>query len=402
VATFRVFLLNDPEDIERVLVTDHDRFMKGRALGGARRIFGQGLLTSDGDLHQRQRRLIQPAFRRMKMADYARTMTALAAECHATWSEEHTMDIAHEMNRLTLAIAGRMLFGADGDELLAPLEDQLPAVDDLLEVPVLPLAALTDFLPLRRTRRLRRTRATLDNLLSDIIERRRRDRSDRGDMLTALMGSDGDEPAAVMPEVQLRDELITLLLAGHDTTANALAWAWFLLGQHPEVERRLHAEIDAVAGRRAVEADDLPELPFARAVFGESMRLYPPAWLIGRVTVSEYDAKGYTIPSGSLVVVSPWVLHRNRAYFPEPDRFDPDRWLGEEHKRLPRFAYFPFGGGPRGCMGEAFAWMEGVLLLAAIAQRWRFRLLDARAPDMLPALTLKPKGGIRVVPERRL
>jgi len=201
-----------------------------------------------------------------------------------------------------------------------------------------------------------------------------------------------------MSDVQLRDEIVTLLLASHETTANALAWTWYLLARHADAEARLHAEIDTVLGTgRCPNADDLPELPYTRMVLAESMRLYPPAWLLARVAVEEHEARGYVLPAGSLAVLSPWVVHRNSSYFPAPQRFDPERWGAATHNGRPRFSYFPFGGGSRGCMGEAFAWMEGVLLLAVIAQRWRFRLLDESShPEIRPALTLTPRSGIRV------
>ncbi len=206
-----------------------------------------------------------------------------------------------------------------------------------------------------------------------------------------------------MSDSQLRDEVITLLLASHETTANALAWTWYLLARHPRDEARLHAEVDAVLGTgRVPQAGDVAAFPFTRMVFAESMRLYPPAWLLARVAIENHEAQGYAVHAGSLVVMSPWVVHRNANYFPDPERFDPDRWRADGHNGRPRFAYFPFGGGSRGCMGEAFAWMEGVLLLAVIAQRWRFRLIDESSPpDMHPALTLTPKTGIRVKVERR-
>jgi cytochrome P450 len=205
-----------------------------------------------------------------------------------------------------------------------------------------------------------------------------------------------------MSDVQLRDELTTILLAGHETTANALAWTWYLVARHPEVERRLHAEIDAALGHRRPTADDLTALPYTQMVFAESMRLYPPAWLLGRVAVEDHAAGGYAIPAGSIVVLSPWAVHRNEAFFPAPERFDPERWQPARVAGRPRFSYFPFGGGMRGCMGEAFAWMEGVLVMATLAQRWRFRLVDdASVPEPQPAITLRPRRGIRLRLEDR-
>lgn len=398
---FHTFLLNHPDDIELVLVTHQHRFIKGRSLNGARRLFGNGLLTSDRALHARQRRLVQPAFHRVRMDDYARIMTTLADERRDRWRDGDTIDIAGDMSSLTLTITSRILFGADGDAVAAEIGEALETTTSLMEIAVLPFTALTDLLPLSPVRRFRAARATLDRVVNELIARRRRDGGDTGDMVSLLLSA-RNEAGEGMPDSQLRDEVITLLLASHETTATALAWTWYLLARHARDEAAMHSEIDALPGQgRLPQAGDVAALPFTRMVFAESMRLYPPAWLLARVAVENHEARGYLVPAGSLVVMSPWVVHRNGMYFPEPETFEPGRWRTENHGR-PRFSYFPFGGGSRGCMGEAFAWMEGVLLLAVIAQRWRFRLLDDSShPGMHPGLTLTPKSGIRVKVERR-
>ena len=401
-ATLRVFLLNHPDDIEQVLVTYQHRFIKGRSLGRARRLFGNGLLTSDGALHRRQRRIIQPAFHRQRLSMYADVIFAPALDECERWKAGDTVDIAGEMSRLTLAIAGRMLFGADSGAIVDNAGRTLETATSLLEVAVLPLAPFIDLFPLPHVQRLRAARAAVDRLLSDIIDRRRRDGRVADDLLSMLLAAQDEKSTNGMSDEQLRDELMTLLLAGHETTANALAWTWYLMARHPEIEARLHAELDAALGARRPTADDLPALSYTRMVFAEAMRLYPPAWLLGRTAIEDHTARGYFVPTGSLVVLSPWAVHRNASYFPDPERFDPDRWLPERQAGRPRFSYFPFGGGSRGCMGEAFAWMEGVILIAALAQRWRFRLIDeSTVPELEPAITLKPKHGIRVRVESR-
>ena len=377
----RVFLLNHPDDIENVLVTHHERFVKGRTLSGARRLFGNGLLTSDGALHAEQRRLVQPAFHRARMDGYASVMKAASEERSRGWRDGEVIDIAAEMSRLTLTISTRVFFGEDGDAVAAAIAGPLDVASEALDVVLLPFAALTDLVPLPSASRLRAARATLERVVGEVIARRRHDPCDRGDVLSLMLE---------MPDEQLCDELITLLLASHETTANALAWTWYLLARHAAPEARVQAEADAAG-----------ELPFTRMVFAESMRLYPPAWLIARETIAAHEARGFPIRPGSIVVMSPWVVHRNAKYFPNPDRFDPDRWSAERQNGRPRFAYFPFGGGTRGCMGEAFAWMEGVIVAAAIARQWRLRLVDQSEPTMHPGLTLKPKFGIRVNVERR-
>jgi cytochrome P450 len=212
-----------------------------------------------------------------------------------------------------------------------------------------------------------------------------------------LLSAQSETDGKPMSDAQLRDEIVTLLLASHETTANALAWTWYLLARHADTEARLHAEIDTVLGTGDVPSvGDLSELPYTRMVLAESMRLYPPAWLLARMAVEEHEARGYVIPPGSLVVLSPWVVHRNGIYFPDPERFEPERWRAATQNSRPRFSYFPFGGGSRGCMGEAFAWMEGLLVLTVIARRWRVRLLEESSPPAIrPALTLTPRSGIR-------
>jgi cytochrome P450 len=401
-ATLRVFLLNHPDDIEQVLVTHQHRFAKGRSLGRARRLFGNGLLTSDGAVHSRQRRVIQPAFHRSRLAAYGSVMAGHAAAARERWKPGDIIDIAAEMSRLTLAIAGETLVGSDADALIEEAGEVLETATGFLDVTLLPLSPLAELLPFPRVQRLQRARRKVERVLGAIIDRRRGHPADSGDLLSMLLAAQEEIGGDQMPDRQLHDELITMLLAGHETTANALAWTWYLVARHPDVESRLHAEVDAVLGGRLPAVDDLPALPYTRMVFAESIRLYPPAWLLGRMAVEAHEVRGYRIPVGSLVVLSPWAVHRNAAYFPEPARFDPARWQPEAQAGRPRFSYFPFGGGSRGCMGEAFAWMEGVLLVAALAQRWRFRLADETAsPELQPAITLKPKHGISVCVEPR-
>lgn len=396
------FVLNHPDDIEQVLNAEPHRFIKGRTLRRARHLFGNGLLTSDGAHHTRQRRLVQPAFHRARLNSYAGIMTRAAAAQRDTWRDGDAIDMAAEMSALTLAITARVVFGDDGPDVAAEIAEALHIVSSHFEPAVLPFAAL-DLLPLPHVRRFRVAKHTVDRVLYDAIARRRRDGHERDDVLSLLMAARDEDGGAPMSDEELRDELVTLLLASHETTANALAWTWYLLAVHSSAAEVMHAEIDAVLGAgRLPAAADLQNLAFTRMVLSESMRLYPPAWLIARVALEQHDVRGYTIPRGAIVVLSPWVTHRNTLYFPDPDRFDPDRWRpGRQHAR-PRFAYFPFGGGSRGCMGEAFAWMEGVLLLSAIAQRWRCRFVDgSRHPTMHPGLTLTPGDGVRVRVEQR-
>lgn len=398
IANVPIVLLNDPGEIERVLVTDQKRFVKGRTLARARRLFGNGLLTSDGEFHASQRRQILPGFHRPRLAEYGETMSQIAVAHRERWQPGQIIDIAAAMNHLTLAIAGRTLFAADLEVLAADLEEAQETGIGRLGMSVLPFAPLFDRLPLPRTRRFQAARSRLDRALYALIESRRHDCDGRSDVLSQWLCAQGD--AGGMTDVQIRDEMMTLLLGGYETTSNALAWTWYLLAQHSRVEARLHAELDSVLGSRIAVFDDVAHLPFTRMVLAESMRLYPPAWLIGRVAVEDYVAAGYRLPAGSLVIMSPWLVHRNARYFPAPEAFDPDRWLPERQAGRPKFSYFPFGGGSRGCIGEPFALMEGVLLLASLGQRWKFRSVG-EPPRIDPAITLRPKSGIYVQVEDR-
>src|ERR1043165_3850837 len=366
----RVFLFNHPEHVRDILVTHHERFHKGRALQRAKRLVGEGLLTSEGEFHRRQRRLAQPAFHRQRVNSYARVMTEFAAKASARWRDRETLDIAEEMSRLTLSIVGKTLFDADvesdADEVGAALNEVMNLFDYLM----LPFSELLEKLPLPPQRRFERARAKLDAVIYRIIEERRRTGRDRGDLLSMLLFAvDEEGGGGRMTDEQLRDEVMTLFLAGHETTANALTWAWYLLAQNPEAESHLHAELDRVltCGRQPT-VEDVPALRYTEMVVAETMRLSPPAWAIGRLAVTDHEVGGYRIPRGALVLVCQYVMHRDPRFFPEPERFDPARFAPEAKESRPQFSYFPFGGGVRRCIGEGFPRTENLPLLAAAAR----------------------------------
>jgi cytochrome P450 len=272
----------------------------------------------------------------------------------------------------------------------------------LFRVLLMPFSEYFDKLPLPSKRRFEQARARLDATIYGLIRERRASGVDAGDLLSMLLlAQDEEKHDGGMSDEQVRDEAITLFLAGHETGANALTWSWYLLSQHPEVERRLHDEIDTVLGDRAPELADLPNLRYAEMVLSEALRLYPPAWAIGRKALGTFTVGGYHIPGGSICIVSPYVVQRNPRWFPEPEKFDPDRWTPEARDARPKFSYFPFGGGARVCIGERFAWMEGVILMAAIAQKWRFRLAPDQHVEPLPLVTLRVKNGLRMIAEPR-
>lgn len=397
-----VYFVNDPVDIKDVLVTNQRFFHKGRGLERSRRLLGRGLLTSEDDLHRKQRRLIQPAFHRDRIASYADVMTMYGGRVCDSWTNGTTIDAAQEMNRLTLGVVGKTLFDADVESQAREVGRALTAVMESFWTLMLPCASVLERLPLPAIRRSRRARADLDALIYGMIAERRRHPSDRGDLLSMLLMANDDEAGgAGMSDEQVRDEAMTIFLAGHETTANALAWTWYLLSETPDVERRLHDEVDRTLGGRLPTLADIPLMPFVERVVTESMRLYPPAWIIGRRAVQDYSIRDYVAPAGSLFIVSPYVLHRDARYFSEADRFDPDRWTPEFKASLPPFAYLPFGGGARRCIGESFAMMELVLVLATIAQRWRLALVAGHPVVPQPVITLRLEHGLRMTVHQR-
>ena len=432
IAAFRmggenVFLVNDPQLVKDILVTHNRNFTKSRGLERTKRLLGNGLLTSEGAFHLRQRRLMQPAFHRERIAGYGRTMVEYADRLRNGWQDGATIDVAREMMRVTLSIAGKTLFDVDVESRAAAVGDALTATMESFWTMMLPFANVIEWLPIPTMRRSRLARQRLDAIIYGMIAERRATGRDHGDLLSMLLDAQDEDPSTrvehdlaqgrlalseraaqagrgskgVMTDVQVRDEAMTIFLAGHETTANALTWTWYLVSQSPEVERKLHDEIDRALGGALPTIADIPSLPFVEKVVTESMRLYPPAWIIGRRAIEDYPIGGYVAPARAILVTSPWVMQRDARYFPDPQRFDPDRWTPEFKASLPRFAYFPFGGGPRQCIGESFAWMELVLLVATIAQRWTLRLVPGHPVEPLPLVTLRTKHGMKMTLSRR-
>jgi cytochrome P450 len=391
-----LYFFSHPELVREVLVARNASFIKGLALQRTKIVLGEGLLTSEGELHKRQRRLAQPAFHRARINHYGEQMVEKALHARERWRDGEEIDVAHEMMRLTLAVVAKTLFDADVDDEADEIGDALTELMLMFPILLHPLSALIVRLPfLPQVRRFRRALARLDRTIYAIIEERRRTGTDRGDLLSMLLlATDVEGDGGTMSDLQLRDEAMTIFLAGHETTANALAWTWYLLARNRDVERELHRELDEVLGGRTPTPADYPRLPYTEMVLAESMRLFPPAWAIGRFAEQDVTIGEWNIPSGALVLVSQWVTHRDLRFWPEPERFDPLRFTADAKASRPKTAYFPFGGGGRVCIGESFAWMEGVLLLATIAQRWRFE----RGPDVDPValITLRPKGGMRM------
>ena len=399
--TEHMVLVNHPDLIRDVLVTHQKNFHKGRGLERAKILLGNGLLTSEGDFHLRQRRLASPAFHRQRIATYAGVMTAFTARHAESWRDGETRDIAADMMRLTLAIAGKTLFDADVEHEAAEIGEALTTSLKAFNLAMVPGAQLLMKLPLPAMRRFRAARGRLDATIYRMISDRRANPADRGDLLSMLMAAtDTEGDGSGMSDEQLRDECMTIFLAGHETTANALMWTWYLLSQHPDAEARMHAEIDALGGR-VPTVEDLPALAYTRMVLAESMRLYPPAYALGRRAIEPYDVGDYRIPARTVVFMSQYLVHRDPRWWTEPEAFRPERFAPGAAESRPKFAYFPFGAGTRVCIGEQFAWMEGILCLASIARQWRFRLDLAQVVEPQPIVTLRSKYGMRMRLERR-
>ena len=400
-----VYFLADPAAIEHVLVKNHKNYRKAEFITGpVRLVAGNGLFSSEGDFWLRQRRLSQPGFLRGAIVRLAAPMTTAVDDLLRTWQaapDGRTVDIVPEMMRLVLHIAGATLFGADlganADALGAAQRDIFALVRHRMNNPL----AAPLWMPTRLNRAYRRGRALLDGVVLRVIESRRRRAPAANDLLDMLLAACDEESGTGMSDQQLRDEVLTLLFAGHDTTTAAVSWAWHLLARHPEVQEALHDEAAGRLASRTPTADDLPHLPLATAVFEEAIRLYPPAPGLARRAVEPDEIQGYPVPAKAILMASQWVTHRHPAYWDEPDRFRPERFLPGRAPDRPKFAYFPFGGGPRVCIGNTFALIEGALILAGLAQRFHFRPADDHEVGIDVTFVLRPKGAVNLVVRKR-
>jgi cytochrome P450 len=397
----RIYLLNRPEYIEDVLVTNNTNFIKTyifRLLGP---VLGNGLFLSEGDFWLRQRRLAQPAFHRDRIATYGGVMVASAEQMMEQWKDGETRDMHTEMTRLALRIVAKVLFDADVVNEAADVGAALEAVLETFNARFQSLFPLPIRIPTPSNRRLTRAVRRLDEIIFPIIQRRRAGGEERADSLSLLLNARDQDDGRGMTDRQVRDEVMNLFLAGHETTANMLSWIWYLLALHPEVEHQLQDELRATLDGRPPTVADLPRLRYTEMVINEAIRLYPPAYVIGREAMQGCAVGGYELPRGATVLMSQWVVHRDPRYFEAPQSFRPERWADGLVRRLPRFAYFPFGGGPRVCIGNSFSLVEAALLLATVAQRFRFTLLPE--PPVVPwaSVTLRPKHGVWALLHRR-
>lgn len=413
----KAVIVSHPESVREVLVVQDRKFVKGRGLERTKALLGEGLLTSEGELHRRQRRLVNPAFHHERIAAYGRVMADHAERASASWRDGQDLDLSEAMMRLTLAIVARTLFDTDVGTEAGEIGEALTTVMNGFPLLMMPFSDWIMKLPVPPVQNLYKARGRLDAVIYRMIAERRLEGSAHGDLLSMLLeardtegSEDGEAPGrggaashhgGGMSDRQVRDEAMTIFLAGHETTANALSWTWYLLARHPQAAARLHAELDEVLGGRPPAPEDLARLVFTERVLCESMRLYPPAWVIGRRAIEDVEIAGYRIPKDAIVLVSPYVVQRDARWYEDPLRFDPDRWTSEARAARHRFAYFPFGGGSRQCIGEGFAWMEGILVIAAIARRWSFSLAPGPPIEPRALVTLRPGRGVRVVAHRR-
>lgn len=397
-----IFLINHPHYIKDVLMNSNRIFAKGYQKDPIMSLLlGNGLLTSEGDFWMRQRRLLAPAFHHQRIDSYSEVMVSFAERMAVSWEDGEIRDIHADMMKLTMEIVVKTLFDTDlhenGDELSHALETVLTEFNTQLTSSFRRILSLLPFkIPHSGDLRLNEAVEHLERFIYHVIQERRVHNEDRGDLLSMLLQAQDDD-GSKMSDTQLRDEVLTLFLAGHETTANTLSWTWYLIAQSPEVEEKMLAEIENVLGSRNPNISDLSQLVYTHHVIKEAMRLYPPAWIISREALVDCEFGGYHIPAGSEVSMSQWVMHHDSRYFDEPLKFKPERWQDDLEKNLPKYAYFPFGGGPRICIGNNFAMMEAVLLLVTIIRHFRFELFEKDRVLLEPSITLRPKHGIKVL-----
>jgi cytochrome P450 len=400
-----IVFLNHPEYIREVLVVQNDNFIKERTVQRTRMLLGEGMITSEDAEHRAQRQVAQPAFHRQRIPEYGAAIVDEAARARESWKDGGQRDIAIDMMHLTLKIVARTLFAADLQNEVLELADAINRIMGLYNFLVmLPAAECLVHLRPPGLAAFVKARKRIDAVVYRMMDAHRRRGGNGGSLLDLMLTASSNESESdAGPEAQqaLRDQVITIFLAGYETVANALIWTWYLLSQNPDCERRCHEEVDSVLQGRLPTAEDLPRLHYVEMVMAESMRLYPPAWAMGRYARNDFQLGEYRLPARTTVLISQFVTHRDPRYFPDPLRFDPQRFTAEAKSKRAKFTYFPFGAGVRQCIGESFAWMEGVLVLATFLQKWKLRLVPNQCVEPQPLITLRPKYGMRMQVEAR-
>lgn len=400
--TRKMYLLNNPDHIKDVLVTDNRNFEKSRALKRTKIVLGEGLLTNEGEPHIKQRRTIQPVFHHQRIRSYGDVMAEYASKVGDDWQNGSVVNIHKEMMKLTLCIVSKTIFDSEMESESDEIGQCLTDLVTLFPQMIFPYSEYLDGLPLPSNKRFHKAKDKLDKIIYRLIDERRKNPGEKPDLLSMLLEAQDDEgDGAGMTDLQVRDEALTLFLAGQESTANSLVWTWYLISQNPQIEKKMYEEIDTALYGRLPTLDDLGKLSYTQNVFKEALRLYPPAWAVARQCKEDYEVGGYVIPAGADIFMSQYVVHRDPRLYKEPDRFIPERWESEETKDLPRFAYFPFGGGTRRCIGEPFAWMEGVILIATIASKWKMKLVPHQKIVPQALITIRPKNGMKMIVEKR-
>lgn len=414
-----IVFVNEPEYIREILVTQGASFTKERTVKRMKVLLGDGLITSEEPFHLRQRRIAAPAFHRQRIAAYADEIVQAALAARSRIDASAPFDIAGASMSLSLEIVARTLFDTEVDADIRGINDEVNTIMDLYNfIVAFPKIESFMHLPIPGIMKFRRSKARLDAIVDRLVQESReaaaRGEEDRGDLLSMLLSSrdevldaEGRPTGATigMSDAQVRDEVLTIFLAGYETVANGLTWTWYLLSQNPDAEAKLHAELDAVLGtgeaRRLPRLEDYSALQYTEMVFAESMRMYPPAWAMGRMNTAPVELGPWRIPPGAHFFFSQYIMGRTEEYFPDPLRFDPERFSPGAKAARPKYTYFPFGGGSRQCIGESFAWMEGVFSIATLAQCWRFRYANAKPPELQAKITLRPKGELHMIAEAR-
>ena len=419
-----IYLLNNPDYVKEVLVNQDNNFIKSRGLQLAKRILGEGLLTSEGELHHRQRQLIQPIFHPDEIPNYANIMREYTLDISSQWHDQATIDIHKEFMHLALAIVSKIFFNVSIEELeIKEIDRYVTIIIEHFNRARIPFARIIEKVPLPSNIRFCQAKKHLDEIIYRIIDSHLNNDSNNNadnrqqneshlykDIINLLLQDQADDYFSTSKNnegvnitrnnrQQLRDNVMTIFLAGHETVANALTWTFYLLSQNPKEEKMLHNEVDSVfhdEDNVASVSKDISKLEYTQRVFAESMRLYPPAWAIGRQAIEDCKIGGYVIPAGSSILMSQYLMHHDFRYFPQPERFDPERWSPQEKAKRPRFSYFPFGGGVRSCIGETFAWTEGILVIATIARRWKMQVMRGDPLVLQPLVTLRPKHGMQM------
>ncbi len=398
----RIVLLNHPDYIKEVLTTQHRNFIKGRPLEMAKELLGEGLLTSEGEFHKRQSRIVQPSFHRNMIESYVPATTSCITRMMDGWKDGMQTDMKDEMTKMSIVIAGKTLFSADVEKESSEINEALDTATSLFGRIALPFSEWLLKLPIPSTLRFKRAKSKLDNIIYSIINERRTSKLDNGDLLSLLLRSQGENGESdEMSTQQVRDQAMTLFLTAFDTTSTALTWTWYLLSQNPDIEAELHEELDRVLDGRIPVPEDIEQLKFTRMVLGESMRLYPPSYVIPRQAIEDFPIDKYIIPGGTIILLSPYLIHHDPRFHSNPEKFDPHAWHIHAQKLNSKYEYFPFSRGPRSCIGEPFAWMQGILVLATIAQSWRLKLVPGHKIELLPLINLRSKYGMKMTLHRR-